>query len=486
MPRRSHKPATPSSSRERPAPGKELAGSLQAVDITCVMRDAECLPPTSVTPTPAIVAMPCQTPVYEGAVCFPLPRLSTCLSREGVQVADQINSLIIMDQGTDDDVMDTSPESYGDSGDVMDISSVSYRNPNDVNPPVAHQNTDDAMDTPHETDQEAAPAPPAAHQNPDTMMDSPPLTNSENYTENINKENYDPFVTDLTTKVEFQMQPTSVPLLSLQDSVKPVEEGSNPKPDGNANIVADVSSGLNDSSHNTDRGNPDLTIAVFGSYDAVEFGCDNILLGDKQLCHKNAEFPMIIQERKLSEHCFSVINMIGSHETDSKPLDHVIGQLMNENEIHAFIFVMRLGQLTDADKMGIEWLQRIFGDRVLSFVIILFTYEKEEECDTIIDDLKNNSVLEQLLKKCEGRYHTCSKIMNSQSEMSEMMDRIKRLFTDNYQRCYTREMYSSLRDPQNSEYQSGAETVSIGETNAQTLGSLVQTDKGDKQKLKGE
>ncbi|KAL0201679.1 hypothetical protein M9458_004866, partial [Cirrhinus mrigala] len=131
--------------------------------------------------------------------------------------------------------------------------------------------------------------------------------------------------------------------------------------------------------------------------------------------------------------------MIGSQEIDLEPLDHVIDQVVNENEIHAFIFVVRLGQLTDEDKMGIEWLQRFFGDQVLSFVITLFTYEREEECDTITDDLKNNSVLEQLLEKCGGRYHTCSKIMNNQSEMRELIDRIKRLFTDNNLQCYTRE-----------------------------------------------
>ncbi|XP_050983431.1 interferon-induced very large GTPase 1 isoform X2 [Labeo rohita] len=388
-----------------------------------------------------------------------------------------------MDQGTDNDVMDTSPETHEDSEDVKDISAVSYRNPNDVNPPVAHQYTDEVMDNPHETDQEAddvLAAPPVAHENPDTMMDGPPLTNSEKYTENLNKNNYDPFVTDSTTKAEFQMQTTSVPFTSLdqdlavktlgtsnkahgeyEDHVKPVKEWSNPKPD--------------------DHGDPDLTIAVFGSSDAVKFGCDNILLGDKQ----NAELPMIIQERKISEHRVSVINMTGSHETDFKPLNHAIGQLLKENEIHAFIFVVRLSQLTDADKIGIEWLQRIFGDRVLPFVITVFTYEREEERDTIIDDLKNNSVLEQLLKKCE-RYHTCSKIMNNQSEMRELIDRIKHLFTDNNKQCYTREMYSSSRDLQNSEYQSGAETVSIVDTNAQTLGSLVQTDKQDKQKLGAE
>ncbi|XP_077078414.1 up-regulator of cell proliferation isoform X2 [Siphateles boraxobius] len=375
-----------------------------------------------------------------------------------------------MDQETDDNVMDTSPESYRDSDNVMETSPESYRDSDCVSPSVTHQYTDDIMDNPWITNQE-----------PDDVLENPPIKHDEKYTEILNKDNYDLVMTDSTTKVEFHMQSTSVPFTSpdqdpgvktsnkaheeYKDNVKPVEEGSNLEPD--------------------DLGDPDLTVALFGSSEAVQFGCDNILLGEKQPCLQNRDFPMIIPiQREISEHHVSVINMIGSHETYLKPLNHDIGQLLNE--IHAFIFVVRLGQLTDEDKMGSEWLQRIFGDRVLSFVIILFTYEREEECDTIIDDLKNNSVLEQLLEKCGGRYHICSKNMNKQSEMRELIDRIKQLFTDNNQQFYTREMYIFSGDLQNSENQSGSQTeASIDEAKAQPLESLaqLQTDKGDKQKL---
>lgn len=145
-----------------------------------------------------------------------------------------------MDQGTDDDVMDTSPESYGDSDDVMDTES--YRNPNDVNPPVTHQYTDDIMDKPHETDQEADDVlalPPETHQNPDNMMDSPPLTNSENYKENLNKDHFDPFVTDLTTKTEFQIQPTSAPSTSHDQDhgVKTLETSNKPHGEYKVNVI---------------------------------------------------------------------------------------------------------------------------------------------------------------------------------------------------------------------------------------------------------
>uniref|UniRef100_A0A8C1KV94 VLIG-type G domain-containing protein n=1 Tax=Cyprinus carpio TaxID=7962 RepID=A0A8C1KV94_CYPCA len=134
---------------------------------------------------------------------------------------------------------------------------------------IMDQSTDDdVMDSFHETDQEAddalAPSP-ATHQTPDNMMYNIPVLHDEKCTE----DNNDSFVTGFTTKIEFQMQPTSVLSTSLEqdlgvkspgtlnkahgeykDNVKPVEERSNPKPDDNANIVAHVCSGFNDSSHN--------------------------------------------------------------------------------------------------------------------------------------------------------------------------------------------------------------------------------------------
>ncbi|KAK2905473.1 hypothetical protein Q8A67_007272 [Cirrhinus molitorella] len=133
--------------------------------------------------------------------------------------------------------------------------------------------------------------------------------------------------------------------------------------------------------------------------------------------------------------------MTDLHETGH--VDHHIDQLVNENEIHTFILVVRLGQLTDADKTGLEWLQRVFGDKVLQFVIILFTYEREEECDTINDILKNNPVLEQLLEKCGGRYQTSNKMMNKQSEMRDLMNKIECLLDANQQQCYTGEMFNT-------------------------------------------
>nr|XP_021330484.1 interferon-induced very large GTPase 1-like isoform X1 [Danio rerio] len=188
-----------------------------------------------------------------------------------------------------------------------------------------------------------------------------------------------------------------------------------------------------------------LTIVLFGNSPSVQSGQDNILFGEIQFSSNATEASRIVPVvREIAKRNVNVINMTGLHEAELY-LDsaHFIDQLVKVTAIHAFVFVVQLGQLTDADKLSLEWLQRVFGDKVLQFVLILFTYETEEECGSIIKDPKTNPDLEQLLKKCGGRYHTCNKMMNSQSEMRELMNTIECLNNENQQQCYTGEMYNT-------------------------------------------
>ncbi|XP_053494933.1 interferon-induced very large GTPase 1-like [Ictalurus furcatus] len=185
-----------------------------------------------------------------------------------------------------------------------------------------------------------------------------------------------------------------------------------------------------------------FTLVLFGNTSAVHFGDENILLGAEHVPPDQAHIPRDI---KVSGRVLSVVNILDLHEGDLylDHVDHITGQLVSENSIQSFIFVLKLGQFTDNDKMGLDWLERKFGEHALSFVMILFTYEKEEECDTIIDDLKNNTVLEELMKKCGDRYCTCSKSMNNQSEMRTLLEKIDHLVSENNQCCYTAEIYST-------------------------------------------
>ncbi|XP_036408712.1 interferon-induced very large GTPase 1-like [Megalops cyprinoides] len=186
-------------------------------------------------------------------------------------------------------------------------------------------------------------------------------------------------------------------------------------------------------------------MVLIGSRRSVRRGSGNILLGREDSPPDASEPSQKTARRcEVSARCFSVIDMMGSldAELSQDTADHHMHRCASlcEEGIHAFLLAVPLGALTDEDKAGMEWLRRSFGERALAFTMILFTYEREEEQDTIVDDLKNNTVLEQLLEKCGGRYHTCSNAMSNPSEIAVLLERIDSMLSENTQRCYTWDM----------------------------------------------
>ncbi|KAL6460908.1 hypothetical protein MHYP_G00308740 [Metynnis hypsauchen] len=212
-----------------------------------------------------------------------------------------------------------------------------------------------------------------------------------------------------------------------------------------------------------DKKAQDLTVVLFGNSSAV--GDEHIQPG--QTTADDPEFSMIVPiSKKILGRSVNIINIFDLQHSESylDSVDQAIIRLINENQIHAFVFILQLGQLTDADKVGLEWLKKKFGESVLPFVMILFTYEREEDSDTIIDDLKKNSILEQLLSKCGDRYHICSKSMSNQSEMKTLLEKIDHMVSENNQCCYTAELYNTasnvredLQDSKNQQSESCTE-----------------------------
>ncbi|XP_066507653.1 interferon-induced very large GTPase 1-like [Hoplias malabaricus] len=220
----------------------------------------------------------------------------------------------------------------------------------------------------------------------------------------------------------------------------------------------------------------ELTVVLFGNSSAVQFGVENILLG--QPTTDGADFSSTLPKSiKISERRVNVINLLDLQENEClDSVDQGTARLINENEIDAFVFVLQLRKFTDTDKVGLDWLQRKFGENVLSFVVILFTYEKEEDCDTIIDDLKNNSVLEQLLQKCGDRYQTCSKSMNNQPEMRKLLGNIDHIVSENNHCTYTAEFIASnLTDPQHRKKQQYVPTSTMTASQVDQLASNAES-----------
>ncbi|XP_035380940.1 GTPase IMAP family member 8-like [Electrophorus electricus] len=186
-----------------------------------------------------------------------------------------------------------------------------------------------------------------------------------------------------------------------------------------------------------------LSVVVFGKISAVHFGYENLLLGQEKSSWDSCDSSLnVLSQRNILGRNVSVMNMLKLEEAKLglNSMNQVSGQFFSKNAIDSFIFVLQLGQVTDADEVELDWLQNRFNEIVLPRVLLLFTYEREEDSDSIKNDLKKNPILKQLMKKCGNRYHTCSKSMNNQSEMRTLLKKIDDLVFENNQHSYIAEV----------------------------------------------
>ncbi|MBN3322747.1 GIMA7 GTPase, partial [Atractosteus spatula] len=115
-----------------------------------------------------------------------------------------------------------------------------------------------------------------------------------------------------------------------------------------------------------------------------------------------------------------------------------------EQGIQAFLLVIPLGQLTDEEKGGVEWIQRRFGERAVGFTMLLLTYGDELGSSSVEESLRGNRELGLLVDRCEGRYHSCRKSCSRQAEVTELLQKIDSMVSGNRDSCYTREMYKEV------------------------------------------
>uniref|UniRef100_A0A674B3T1 Interferon-induced very large GTPase 1-like n=1 Tax=Salmo trutta TaxID=8032 RepID=A0A674B3T1_SALTR len=186
----------------------------------------------------------------------------------------------------------------------------------------------------------------------------------------------------------------------------------------------------------------DLTIhvALIGDPNAVTIEPGNLLL-DKDL-YSEADEASHIAPRiyDLCGRSVSVTNMLGlqSAEPTQISLENHISQLVCKTGIHAFLLISPLGNVYEHNMVE-DWLQTMLGERSLAFAMTVFTHENEP--DTALGDLNDNSDLKHVTEKCGDRYHTCKKSMDDPEEIITLLEKIDLMVSENQPCCYTGEMY---------------------------------------------
>ncbi|XP_038551302.1 interferon-induced very large GTPase 1-like isoform X2 [Micropterus salmoides] len=161
----------------------------------------------------------------------------------------------------------------------------------------------------------------------------------------------------------------------------------------------------------------ELTLVLIGDTNSIEIGSKNILLDHDEQANVE-QFSSKLYDL-CGRHIY-VINMLGLQNIDKFPL---------YQEVHAFILLLPNGRHNSHYSSGVQWLEKAFGKRSLAYLMTVVTHESDEKCESALTDLKANS--------SEKRYHTCTRSMMDETEITALLEKIDVMVSENDPHCYS-------------------------------------------------
>ncbi|KAL1279265.1 hypothetical protein QQF64_025938, partial [Cirrhinus molitorella] len=111
---------------------------------------------------------------------------------------------------------------------------------------------------------------------------------------------------------------------------------------------------------------------------------------------------------------------------------------------HAFIIVIRVGRFTEEEKNTVQHLKEVFGEQILKYTMILFTYKDQlkEEKKTIEQYLNNaDPDLKKLVESCGSRFFCMDNKSASFPQFKNLISEIDRMVTENGGTHFTNDMF---------------------------------------------
>eukprot|EP00064_Thunnus_orientalis_P019013 superscaffoldBa00004585_g19123 len=116
--------------------------------------------------------------------------------------------------------------------------------------------------------------------------------------------------------------------------------------------------------------------------------------------------------------------------------------LCDPEGVHAFILVLPLDSLTDTDKGELETIQNTFSSRVNDFTMILFTVASDPTVPDVVDFLRRNRDVQELIQSFGGRYVVFN--VRDKHQVSEVLDTAEKMRVVGY-RSFTKDMMARPR-----------------------------------------
>ncbi|XP_039538829.1 GTPase IMAP family member 9-like [Pimephales promelas] len=109
--------------------------------------------------------------------------------------------------------------------------------------------------------------------------------------------------------------------------------------------------------------------------------------------------------------------------------------------VHVFLLILPLSTFTEHEKDFIDWFEQKFGVEALRFTLVLFTHADQGHMRSLAEMIRANPQLSAFIRRCGQRYHEFNnKDPANRRQVTELMEKIDTLITENTNSRYTLEM----------------------------------------------
>ncbi|ROL53494.1 GTPase IMAP family member 5 [Anabarilius grahami] len=108
---------------------------------------------------------------------------------------------------------------------------------------------------------------------------------------------------------------------------------------------------------------------------------------------------------------------------------------------HVILLILSLSTFTEQEMDFISWFEQMFGAEALRFTLVLFTHADQRHMRTLGEMIRANPQLSGFINRCGQRYHEFNiKAAANRRQVTELMEKINTLVTENTNSRYTLEM----------------------------------------------
>ncbi|GAA6112234.1 uncharacterized protein LOC113640867 [Tachysurus ichikawai] len=159
---------------------------------------------------------------------------------------------------------------------------------------------------------------------------------------------------------------------------------------------------------------PVLNLVLCGSDEARKTSISELILGPRK--------TVIVDKHILRLEVMPAL--YNTQLSDEEVMSETLICISLDNPVHAFLFIIPVGPLTDDDKGEIETIQRTFGSRVCDHSFVLFTRENVDE-DAASNFVEKSLEMEELRRMCGDRYMILQKEKKRRhKQVTELIERV--------------------------------------------------------------